>query len=91
MIERGPGPDASDTVPGTMKKAVSILFLATALLLSAGGVAGFVFLFARDMNVFWLILSPIILAMYQIPAVFVIWLWKKKRQKSPQEDPRQDD
>jgi hypothetical protein len=63
-----------------MKKVASILLLAAAILLSAGGIAGFAVLFVRDMNVYWLILSPIIFAMYQIPAVVVIWLWKKKRQ-----------
>jgi membrane protein implicated in regulation of membrane protease activity len=73
-----------------MKKVASILLLAAAILLSAGGIAGFALLFVRDMNVYWLILSPIIFAMYQIPAVFVIWLWKKKRQKSSQENPRQN-
>jgi membrane protein implicated in regulation of membrane protease activity len=73
-----------------MKKVASILLLAVAILLSAGGIAGFALLFVRDMNVYWLILSPIIFAMYQIPAVFVIWLWKKKRQKSSQENPRQN-
>jgi len=73
-----------------MKNVVSTLLLAAAILLSIGGIAGFVLLFVRDMNVFWLILSPIIFAMYQIPAVFLIWLWKKKRQKSSQENPRQD-
>jgi membrane protein implicated in regulation of membrane protease activity len=73
-----------------MKKVASILLLAAAILLSAGGIAGFAVLFVRDMNVYWLILSPIIFAMYQIPAVFVIWLWKKKRQKSSQENPRQN-
>lgn len=73
-----------------MKKVASILLLAAAILLSAGGIAGFALLFVRDMNVYWLILSPIIFAMYQIPAVVVIWLWKKKRQKSSQENPRQN-
>jgi membrane protein implicated in regulation of membrane protease activity len=73
-----------------MKKVASSLLLAAAILLSAGGIAGFAVLFVRDMNVYWLILSPIIFAMYQIPAVFVIWIWKKKRQKSSQENPRQN-
>ncbi len=73
-----------------MKKVASILILAAAILLSAAGIAGFILLFIPEMNVFWLILSPIIFTMYQIPAVFIIWLWKKKRQKSSQENPRQN-
>jgi membrane protein YdbS with pleckstrin-like domain len=64
-----------------MKKVASILLLTAAILLSAGGIAGFALLFVRDMNVFWVILSPIIFAMYQIPAVFFFHLWKKSRRK----------
>jgi hypothetical protein len=73
-----------------MKKVTSILLLTAAILLSAGGIAGFALLFVRDMNVFWVILSPIIFAMYQIPAVFMFWLWKRKCRKSSQENPPQN-
>jgi hypothetical protein len=52
---------------------------AMSILLSAAGLAGFVYLFVRDFNVYWLILSPVILALYQVPAVFVFWLHKKRR------------
>jgi hypothetical protein len=52
--------------------------LAASILLSVGGFGGFVYLFARDFNVFWLILAPIIIALYQIPAVFVFWLYRKQ-------------
>jgi hypothetical protein len=62
-----------------MKKMVSILWLAGVIILSLGGLAGFILLFARDMNVFWLILSPMILALYQAPAVYLFYLYKKKR------------
>lgn len=65
-----------------MKKMVSILWLAGVIILSLGGLAGFILLFARDMNVFWLILSPMILALYQAPAVYLYYLYKKRR-KSP--------
>jgi hypothetical protein len=74
-----------------MKKVASILLLTAAILLSAGGIAGFALLFVRDMNVFWIILSPIIFAMYQIPAVFLFYLWKKKRRKISEENPGEDD
>jgi membrane protein implicated in regulation of membrane protease activity len=73
-----------------MKKIASVLWPAAGILLSACGIAAFVLLFVRDMNVYWFILSPIIFAIYQIPAVVVIWLWKKKRQKSSQENPDGD-
>jgi len=65
-----------------MKKVVSILWLAGAIILSLGGVAGFIILFAPGMNVFWIILSPIIIAVYQIPAVVAYSLWKKRYKKN---------
>jgi hypothetical protein len=50
-----------------------------AVFLSAAGLAGFVYLFVRDFNIYWLILSPVIIAFYQVPAAFVFWLHKKRR------------
>lgn len=66
-----------------MKEIFSHLLLAASILASLAGVAAFVFLFAPDFNIYWLILSPIIIALYQTPAVFLYRLWKKrKRQKT---------
>ncbi len=66
-----------------MKDIFSHLLLATSILASLAGVAVFIFLFAPNFNIYWLILSPIILALYQTPAVFLYRLWKKrKRQKT---------
>lgn len=62
-----------------MKKVYSFLWLAGVILLSLGGIAAFIFLFVLDFNIYWLILSPIIFALYQAPAVYLLWLWKKKR------------
>jgi hypothetical protein len=73
-----------------MKKVVSILWLAGAIILSLGGVAGFIILFAPGMNVFWIILSPIIIAVYQIPAVAVYSLWKKRYKKNTETPSSQD-
>ena len=72
-----------------MNKAVSSLWLAVAVLFSLGGFAAFIRLFLREMNVYWFILSPIILAVYQFPAVVVYALWKKKKAAStpPPEPP----
>jgi len=53
--------------------------LVLAVVLALAGVAGFFFLFMRDLNVYWLILAPVILAIYEIPAVFVFWLRKRRR------------
>jgi len=65
----------------------SSLLLAASIFLSLGGVAAFILLFALDFNVYWLILSPVILALYQMPAVFVYWLWKRKKRPLVHEKP----
>lgn len=69
-----------------MDKARDVLMPTLGIVLSACGLAGFVLLFVRDMNVYWFILSPIILAVYQIPAVYVFYLWKKKRNRRGQKN-----
>jgi Ca2+/Na+ antiporter len=55
------------------------ILLVLSILLSAAGVAGFIYLFVLDFNIYWLFLSPIIIALYQVPAAFVFWLYKRKR------------
>jgi hypothetical protein len=59
----------------------SFFLLAGAIILSLAGLAGFFLLFVRKMNVYWFILSPMIIAIYQIPAAVVYSLWKKRRRK----------
>jgi len=67
-----------------MTKTLSVIWLAGVIALSLAGIIGFYLLFVRDMNIYWLILSPMIIAIYQIPAVFLFYLWKKwKRRSSP--------
>jgi hypothetical protein len=56
--------------------------LAIAVILSLLGVSAFVFLFARDFNIYWLILSPVIFSIYQFPAVLVFWLYKRKKNRT---------
>jgi hypothetical protein len=58
------------------------LFLALAVFLSIGGLAAFVYLFVLDFNLYWLILSPVILALYQLPATFFYWLHKRARRRA---------
>jgi hypothetical protein len=65
-----------------LNKTISFLWVAASVMLSLAGIAAFILLFALDFSVYWLILSPIILALYQFPAVFVFWLWKKKTRQS---------
>jgi len=52
-----------------------------AIVLSILGIGGFIFLFIRDFNIYWLILSPVIFVVYQFPAFVVFWLYKKKRDR----------
>ena len=52
---------------------------------------GFIFLFGRDLNVFWVILTPIILAIYQIPAVAVFYLRKRWKRRGRLPLPEQND
>ena len=63
--------------------------LIAAIVLSLLGIAAFVFLFARDFNIYWLILSPIIFAVYQFPAVLAFWLYKKMRNKKLADHPKE--
>ncbi len=73
-----------------MKKASSVIWLTGAAILSLGGLAGFVLLFFPVMNVFWLILSPVIFAVYQIPAVAVFFFYKKRKRRASDEDSSSD-
>ena len=56
--------------------------------LSLAGFVIFAVLFIPRMNVFWFILSPMIIAVYQIPAVVVYALWKRARRKSGEAGPQ---
>lgn len=68
-----------DYIDKRVKKIHSYLLLTASVLASLSGVALFVFLFVLDFNIYWLILSPVIFAIYQGPAVYLYWLWKKKK------------
>lgn len=73
-----------------VKKIVSILWLTSCVLLSLVGIAAFIFLFIPIINVFWFIVSPIILAMYQLPAVYFYWRWKRWKVRSMDTNERQE-
>jgi len=63
------------------KKIFPNILLIASILASLAGLLFFGVLFLPDFNIFWLILSPIIIAFYQVPAVYLFWLWKKKKNK----------
>jgi Ca2+/Na+ antiporter len=71
-------------VPSPRAKAA--LLLVASILLSLAGIGGFIVLFARDFTVYWLILSPVIITLYQLPAVYVFWLYRRRRQKGRAKD-----
>lgn len=77
-----------DTSKDKVKKIYSILWLTACVMLSLGGVAAFIFLFAPIFNIYWLILSPIIIAMYQTPAVYLYSRWKKWKGRSNDQNER---
>lgn len=62
-----------------MRKGVSVFLIVTAAGLSLAGIIGFLFLILPRMNAFWIVLAPVIFAVYQIPAVAVYALWKRGR------------
>ncbi len=76
-----PGAPAAGAVPPAGKRKPWLLALA--IVLSIVGFVGFVWLFVRDFNIYWLILSPVIIALYQIPAVFFYWLYKRSGIRTP--------
>ena len=69
-----------------MKKINPVIWLVASILACLGGLAAFVFLFVLDFNVYWLILSPIIIAIYESPAAYFFWLYKKTRLTNEKSD-----
>jgi len=63
-------------MPTPKKQALPLLF--ASILLSLIGIGAFLWLFVREFNIYWLILSPVIIALYQFPAVFVFRLYKRR-------------
>jgi len=64
-----------------MPKSSTALVAGVSLALSLAGLVGFILLLARRLTFFWLIIAPVIFAVYQIPAVVVYAYWKKKNRK----------
>ncbi|MDD8027360.1 MAG: hypothetical protein PHI34_12705 [Acidobacteriota bacterium] len=73
-----------------MKRLTTSLLLAGAIVFSLGGIGAFILLFIPWMNIYWLILSPLILAVYQIPAVVLVWLWKRRKRREAEPEPGQE-
>ena len=70
-----------------MEKSATYLLLLGSLAAFAAGIAAFIYLFMRDLNVYVLILSPVILACYLIPGGLLFGMYKRrKRAHLPPED-----
>lgn len=67
-----------DKIEVGLKNPLVHLLLPASILASLAGFAAFILLIIPDFNIYLLIVSPIILAFYQAPAVYLYWLWKKK-------------
>ena len=59
-------------------------YLIASLVLGLAGIGGFVWIATRDFNIYWLILSPVIITLYELPAVYVFRLYRKKRAAAEQ-------
>jgi Ca2+/Na+ antiporter len=53
---------------------------------SIGGIALFIILFVPDFDIYWIIVSPIIIALYQAPAAYLFYLYKKTKYKIQTEE-----
>jgi hypothetical protein len=62
-----------------MRKINPKIWLVVSIFAAVGGLVAFVFLFVLDFNVYWLILSPLIIAIYESPAAYFFWLYKKTK------------
>ena len=71
---------------GLNPKAKARLLLIASVLLSLAGLAAFVLIFGRDFNIYWLILAPVIIVLYQLPAAYLFWRFRKLTRKPPPED-----
>ena len=65
-------------------KAATGSLLVASIILSLAGIGGFVFLFAGNFNIYWLILSPVIITLYELPAVYAFRLYRKRRTAAEQ-------
>lgn len=52
--------------------------LAASIIAAIGGIAAFIILFIPDYNIYWFMLTPIILAFYVAPAAFLFRLYRRK-------------
>jgi hypothetical protein len=69
-----------------VKKIYLYLLLITSILASISGIALFIILFIPDFNIYWLMISPIIIALYQAPAAYLFYLYRKTKHRMRAEE-----
>lgn len=69
-----------------MKKFYLYLLLFASIFACVAGVALFIILFVPDFNIYWLIVSPIIFALYQAPAAYLFYLYRKTKHRMKAEE-----
>jgi hypothetical protein len=69
-----------------VKKIYLNFLLFASILASIGGIALFIILFIPDFNIYWLIISPIIIALYQAPAAYLFYLYRKTKERIKAEE-----
>lgn len=69
-----------------MKKLYLYLLLFASIMAFIAGIALFIILFVPDFNIYWLIISPIIIALYQAPAAYLFYLYRKTKRRIQTEE-----
>jgi hypothetical protein len=69
-------------------KATTRSLLVLSIVLSLAGIGAFLWIFGRDFNIYWLILSPVIIVLYELPAVYVFWHYKKRLARAKRAEDR---
>ena len=61
-------------------------YLVAAAVLAMAGIGAFVWISVLNFNIYWLILSPVIIAVYELPAFYAFWLYWRRRRASALKD-----
>ena len=63
------------------KKLYAPLWITGSIVFSIGGFVAFLLLFIPDFNMYILIISPVIIVLYQAPAVLLFYFYKKRKKE----------
>ncbi|HMA53578.1 MAG TPA: hypothetical protein VKT17_03910 [Acidobacteriota bacterium] len=61
-------------------------YLVAAVVLALAGIGAFVWLSVLNFSLYWLILSPVIIAVYELPAFYAFWLYRRKCRAAASKD-----